>query len=122
MASEHTIREVAANLGVSHRTLRFYEQKGLVKPQRGPSPRGTEQRLYSDADVARLRQIREWVGLGFTLDQVHELLRLQDEAPECLRTALLTAAYDRLSQARQEHAALSQQIDQLEAVLRRKAA
>jgi MerR family transcriptional regulator/heat shock protein HspR len=68
---------VAADLvGMHPQTLRIYEQKGLVRPQRTPG--GT--RLYSDADVERLRIIqRLTTELGLNLAGVELVLRLEDE-------------------------------------------
>jgi MerR family transcriptional regulator/heat shock protein HspR len=68
---------VAAELvGMHPQTLRLYEAKGLVRP--GRTPGGT--RLYSDADLERLRLIQ---GLttehGLNLAGVEQVLRLQDE-------------------------------------------
>jgi MerR family transcriptional regulator/heat shock protein HspR len=68
---------VAAELvGMHPQTLRMYEAKGLVRPARTPG--GT--RLYSDADVERLRLIqRLTTELGLNLAGVEHVLRLQDE-------------------------------------------
>ena len=68
---------VAAELVDMHpQTLRLYENKGLVRP--GRTPGGT--RLYSDADVERLRLIhRLTTELGLNLAGVEHVLRLQDE-------------------------------------------
>jgi MerR family transcriptional regulator/heat shock protein HspR len=68
---------VAADLvGMHPQTLRMYESKGLVRP--GRTPGGT--RLYSDADVDRLRLIqRLTTELGLNLAGVEHVLRLQDE-------------------------------------------
>jgi MerR family transcriptional regulator/heat shock protein HspR len=68
---------VAAELvGMHPQTLRMYEQKGLVRPQRTPG--GT--RLYSEADVERLRIIQRLTGeLGLNLAGVELVLRLEDE-------------------------------------------
>ena len=68
---------VAADLvGMHPQTLRMYETKGLVRP--GRTPGGT--RLYSDADVERLRLIqRLTTELGLNLAGVEHVLRLQDE-------------------------------------------
>ena len=68
---------VAAELvGVHPQTLRLYENKGLVRPQRTPG--GT--RLYSEADVERLRIIqRLTTELGLNLAGVELVLRLEDE-------------------------------------------
>jgi MerR family transcriptional regulator/heat shock protein HspR len=68
---------VAADLaGVHPQTLRTYENKGLVRPKRTPG--GT--RLYSEADVERLRIIqRLTTELGLNLAGVELVLRLEDE-------------------------------------------
>ena len=68
---------VAAELvGVHPQTLRIYENKGLVRPQRTPG--GT--RLYSEADVERLRIVqRLTTELGLNLAGVELVLRLEDE-------------------------------------------
>ena len=68
---------VAAELvGMHPQTLRMYESKGLVRPQRTPG--GT--RLYSEADVERLRIVqRLTTELGLNLAGVELVLRLEDE-------------------------------------------
>jgi len=68
---------VAAELvGMHPQTLRMYEQKGLVRPGRTAG----NTRLYSDADVDRLRLIqRLTTELGLNLAGVESVLRLEDE-------------------------------------------
>ena len=68
---------VAAELvGMHQQTLRMYESKGLVRP--GRTPGGT--RLYSEADLERLRVIqRLTTELGLNLAGVEHVLRLEDE-------------------------------------------
>jgi MerR family transcriptional regulator/heat shock protein HspR len=68
---------VAADLvGMHPQTLRMYEQKGLVRPKRTAG--GT--RLYSEADVDRLRIIQRLTAeLGLNLAGVELVLRLEDE-------------------------------------------
>jgi MerR family transcriptional regulator/heat shock protein HspR len=71
------IISVAAELvGMHPQTLRMYEAKGLVRPQRTPG----NTRLYSEADVARLRLIQTLKAvLGIKLACVEIVLRLEDE-------------------------------------------
>jgi MerR family transcriptional regulator/heat shock protein HspR len=71
------IISVAAELvGMHPQTLRMYEAKGLVRPQRTPG----NTRLYSEADVARLRLIQTLKAeLGINLAGVEIVLRLEDE-------------------------------------------
>jgi MerR family transcriptional regulator, heat shock protein HspR len=68
---------VAAELvGVHPQTLRIYEQKGLVRPQRTAG----NTRLYSENDLERLRLIqRLTTELGLNLAGVEQVLRLEDE-------------------------------------------
>src|SRR3954453_546092 len=68
---------VAAELAGMHpQTLRIYESRGLITPQR--SPKGT--RLYSQADVDRLRRIQELTSeLGMNLAGVEKVFELEQE-------------------------------------------
>jgi MerR family transcriptional regulator, heat shock protein HspR len=76
---------VAAELvGMHPQTLRIYESKGLVRPKRTPG----NTRLYSEADLERLRLIqRLTTELGLNLAGVETVLRLEDEL-ERLRTRM----------------------------------
>lgn len=85
------IGEVAARTGLSLRTIRHYEETGLVTPS-ARSQGGF--RLYTEADVARLMVVRRMKPLGFTLDQMRDLLDATDrldagELPASERAALL---------------------------------
>ncbi len=68
---------VAAELAEMHpQTLRMYEQRGLIAPQR--SPKGT--RLYSQTDVDRLRRIQQMTtDLGLNLAGVERVLALEEQ-------------------------------------------
>jgi DNA-binding transcriptional MerR regulator len=68
-----TIRDLTKEFSVSARTLRFYEEKGLINPKR----RG-EQRLYSRRDRARLAYVLAGKQVGFSLEEVREMLDLYD--------------------------------------------
>lgn len=69
------IGEVAARTELSLRTIRHYEETGLVAPS-ARSQGGF--RLYTETDVARLMVIRRMKPLGFTLDQMRDLLDATD--------------------------------------------
>ncbi|MFD7694325.1 MerR family transcriptional regulator [Streptomyces sp. NPDC059374] len=92
MGSEHMqIGEVATRTELSLRTIRHYEETGLVVPS--ARSRGGF-RLYTEADVARLMVIRRMKPLGFTLDEMRELLDVTDrldagDLPEAEREQLL---------------------------------
>jgi MerR family transcriptional regulator/heat shock protein HspR len=68
---------VAADLvGMHPQTLRIYEQKGLVRPRRTAG----NTRLYSEADIERLRTIQRLTSeIGLNLAGVERVLRLEDE-------------------------------------------
>lgn len=70
-----TIAEVATAFGVTHRSLRFYEQRGLLHPQR----RGTT-RYYRPADTVRLQVLLKGKKLGFSLEEIARLI-LSHETP-----------------------------------------
>src|SRR3989304_3948597 len=66
------IGEVAERTGLTQRTLRFYEEKGLLKP---PTRMEGGFRLYSEADVQRLQQIKRLQQLlGFSLAEIKEMV------------------------------------------------
>ncbi len=70
----YTISIVARLVGMHAQTLRYYEREGLVQPSRS---RGNI-RLYSNVDVARIREIKEWVDqLGLNLAGVATMTRLR---------------------------------------------
>jgi MerR family transcriptional regulator, heat shock protein HspR len=85
---------VAAELvGMHPQTLRMYEQKGLVRPQRTAG----NTRLYSESDLDRLRLIQRLTSeLGLNLAGVEQVLRLEDQ----LRR--MQARFDRLERELRE--------------------
>ena len=77
MAGTLTIGALAKAAGVNIETIRFYQRKGLMRePTR---PLGGIRR-YGDADLARVRFIKSAQRLGFSLDEVADLLKLEDGA------------------------------------------
>jgi len=67
------IAEMSTQFSVSHRTLRFYEDKGLLSPVRlGMS------RHYTKRDGVRLKLILQWKKYGFALDEIRHLLDLYE--------------------------------------------
>jgi DNA-binding transcriptional MerR regulator len=70
------IGEVAERTGVTQRTLRFYEEKGLLQP---PSRLDGGFRLYSEADVERVERIKRLQTLlGFTLADIKEMVEAEE--------------------------------------------
>lgn len=70
------IGALAERTGMSLRTLRHYDETGLLKPS-GRSEGGF--RLYTDDDLARLLVIRRMKPLGFSLDEMADLLEVVDQ-------------------------------------------
>jgi DNA-binding transcriptional MerR regulator len=68
-----TIRDLGREFGVTARTLRFYEEKGLLSPQRDG-----QDRLYGRRDRARLKYVLMGKCVGFSLDEIREMLDLYD--------------------------------------------
>lgn len=75
MASYMSIGEVARITGCNVETIRYYEREGVM-----PSPRRSPggHRLYSQGLVERLNFIRRSRELGFSMEEIHELLRIVD--------------------------------------------
>ena len=72
----YTITELASELGVTPRAIRFYESKGLLAPQRAGS-----NRVYTYRERARLLIILRGKRLGFSLRKIKEYLDLYDAEP-----------------------------------------
>lgn len=97
---DRTIGQVAALAGVTVRTLHHYDEVGLLRPS-GRSAGGY--RVYDDADLERLHRVLAYRELGFTLEQVAEIL----DDPQA----------DTASHLRRQHAVVRQRIERLTVVL-----
>jgi DNA-binding transcriptional MerR regulator len=71
-----TIAEMAAEFDITHRTVRFYEDQGLIHPER----RGT-QRVFHPRDRVRLGLILRGKRLGFDLAEIRRIVDMYDQAP-----------------------------------------
>jgi DNA-binding transcriptional MerR regulator len=71
-----TIGQLAKQAGAKVQTVRYYEQIGLLPPA---ARSAGNQRIYGAADAARLGFIRHARNLGFTIEQVRDLLALSDQ-------------------------------------------
>ncbi|UZJ26451.1 MerR family transcriptional regulator [Rhodococcus antarcticus] len=97
------IGDVAEAVGLSLRTIRYYEEMGLVRPS-SRSKGGF--RLYTDADVARLLVIKRMKPLGFSVDDMRDLLAVRDQLDTPATTAAERAAlHERLQVFRSATAA-----------------
>src|SRR6266571_6229789 len=73
----YTIEQVASRTGFTKRTLRYYEEVGLLPPT---DRTGGNYRRYSEADIERLERIKNLLDLlGFSLTDIRELIEAEDE-------------------------------------------
>ena len=109
------IQEVAKELGMTMRALRFYEDKGLIAPQRV----GTT-RIYGKREVARIRLVLRGRALGFTVREIKEFLDLYDVDPEHVEQMrrFILRVRERLAELEQRKAALDETIAELRALER----
>jgi DNA-binding transcriptional MerR regulator len=109
-----TIAQIAEEFGVSHRTVRYYEDKGLVTPER----RGTT-RVFHPRDHVRLALVLRGKRLGFPLDEIRRIVDMYDDQPgeAGQLTYLLGQIGDRrteLEQRRRDVEAALAELDDLE--------
>lgn len=104
------IHEVASQLGVTQRTLRFYEDKGLIQPQRV----GTT-RVYSRREIGRMQLILRGKRLGFSLCEIKEFLDLYDSDPKHIEqmNRLVARIRERLGDLEQQRRALEETVSEL---------
>ncbi|GGD53392.1 MerR family transcriptional regulator [Croceicoccus pelagius] len=104
------IQELAEMLGVTQRTLRFYEDNGLISPQRVS---GT--RIYSRRDVGRMQLILRGKRLGFSIREIREFLDLYDSDPtqHGQMDHLLSRVRAKISDLRAQQVALEKTIAEL---------
>lgn len=106
-----TIRQACDAFGVTPRTLRFYEARELIFPQR----RG-QHRLYDRKDRARLKLILRGKRFGFSLEQIRQLLELYEPDGRNLTqiAASVEIARDRLADMEQQYSELQSAIKDLQ--------
>ncbi|CAA9397248.1 MAG: Transcriptional regulator, MerR family [uncultured Rubrobacteraceae bacterium] len=90
---------VAERLGVSTRTIKYYEELGLVSPE-NRSPGGF--RLYNASDIERLRRILRLKGMGFSLAAIREFIAVRDAAQEATRERVLAETTEHLRSRERE--------------------
>ncbi|MXO71113.1 MerR family transcriptional regulator [Alteraurantiacibacter buctensis] len=114
--SQHKgIQEVASQLGVTPRTLRFYEDNGLISPQRVGSTR-----VYSRRDIGRMQLILRGKRLGFTIREIREFLDLYDADPSHREQMehLIGRVEERLDSLQAQKTAIEETITELEQIVR----
>lgn len=103
----YTISELAAEFDVTTRTIRFYEEKGLLSPRREGQTRS-----YSAADRVSLKLILRGKRLGLTLDESGDLIRMYK--PGSNNRAQLERLIDRIQTRRAD---LAQQLEEIQITL-----
>lgn len=106
----YTVTELGRDLGVTARTIRFYEDKGLVAPRRAGSTR-----VYTHRDRARMILILRGKRLGFSLREIKDYLDLYDvdmTQREQLRL-LLKSVSGRIARLEDQQAALEETLREL---------
>lgn len=112
----YSISELAAEFGITVRALRFYEQKGLISALRQGGVR-----FFGRRDRGRLKLILRGKRVGFSLDQIHDILALYEPGGDPLRQTafLLKASRQRLAQLEAEREAAEDAIQVLNADIAR---
>ncbi len=106
----YSVTQLALDLGVTARTIRFYEDKGLISPRRAGN-----NRVYTLRDRARMILILRGKKLGFSLREIKEFLDLYDVDPTQAKQLrlLLKAVHDRIVQLEDQRVALDEALGEL---------
>jgi DNA-binding transcriptional MerR regulator len=93
------VGEVAERLGVSPRTIKYYEELGLVEPA-GHSRGGF--RLYGERETERLERILRMKSIGYSLAAIRELLAVRDAARDADKATILRTSTEHLKERKRE--------------------
>ncbi|MGK6320366.1 MerR family transcriptional regulator [Sphingomonas sp. DT-204] len=106
-----SISDLSAEFDVTARALRFYEDEGLISPER----RGL-QRIYSHRDRARLAWILRGKRVGFSLAEIREMIDLYDigDGRQVQRQVTLARCRDRIALLRRQKVDIDAAIAELE--------
>jgi DNA-binding transcriptional MerR regulator len=109
----YSVSQLARQLGVTARTIRFYEDKSLINPQRA----GTT-RVYTHRDRARLMLILRGKRLGFSLREIREFLDLYDADPQhhLQLRQLLVGVRKRVAKLQEQRAAIDESLAELDEI------
>lgn len=106
-AQTYSISDLAKEFGVTTRTIRFYEEKGLISPERAG-----QKRIYSPADRVRIKLILRGKRIGMTLEESREIIEMYD--PQNNNSQQLRALLQKVAKRR---AILEQQKKDIEETL-----
>ncbi len=109
------IQQMADELGITQRTIRFYEDKGLIEPQRA----GTT-RVYTRREFARMQLILRGKSLGFSLRDIKDFLDLYDHDPAHIEQMHLLAdrVTARIADLEEQQRAIVQTLAELRSIER----
>lgn len=107
MATEYTISDLATEFDITTRTIRFYEEKGLLQPRRDGNAR-----IYTAADRTKLKLILRGNRLGFSLDESRSIIEMYD--PEHDNSEQLKSL---LAKIREKQEQLKVQLNDIEAMM-----
>lgn len=111
MREYYTITELTREFGISTRTLRFYEDEGLIQPVR----RGRT-RLFRPSDRHLVRQIMRGKRLGFSIAEIREIIKMYREPPGeagQLKT-IITTIEEKRSELRQKRRDIEETLSELD--------
>ena len=104
------IGELARDFDVTTRTIRFYEEAGLLNPARDG-----QQRVYTDAERVKLKLILRGKRLGFSLSESRDLIEMYD--PESGNTKQLNALLEKIQERREQLAEQMREIQLMQVEL-----
>lgn len=112
--SLYTVTQLGAELGITVRTLYFYEAQGLISPRRAGNTR-----VYSQRDRARMILILRGKRLGFSIKEIKEYLELYDTDPTHGRQTrvLLKAVQNRIHGLEEQRHALDETLAELRSIV-----
>lgn len=108
---EYTIKELSTAYGVTPRTLRYYEDQGLLSPERAG-----QHRIYNAADQVRLAWILRGRRVGFSLAEIGEMLDLYDlgDGRETQRAVTLKRCQERIKALKAQRDDLNETLKELQ--------
>lgn len=114
MSFDHAYRigDLARMFGITSRTVRYYEELGLIEPENRD---GGEHRRYSERNVVRLKRIQQLKDYGLTLLEISELFDLakKDRSGDSVRRGLAAKYRERMEEAKKKKDSLERYIEDL---------
>lgn len=108
----YRIGEIARLSSLTERTIRYYEEQGIIKARRSEGG----QRWYTDEDLVYLKRIIELKGLGFSIQEIRRIFEMKDSdrSGNLRREALLSEYRKKLEADNRKLKEIQQHIDELE--------